>query len=310
MSEKKSRPVKKNWATILRWVGTLASSGLFIWLIQRQKWDVVLNKASDIAVWAVVLAIACYLLSYWFNTLRWCILLWAQQVKITIWQAYRLNWAGYFASQFLPSTVGGDGLRMLAIHPYTGSKTITIGSVVLDRIINMSAMACLLPVSFQVFGTSLLGYLRVSKPGWLTAFWLPVRGLFEKFSPKLSAALQTWRLQPQAFFFAFLAAWPSNLLPITATFLLARQLGMNVSFWEVAGVQTITYFLSVLPISVNGYGLREVAYTTLYTTLGVSLEQASTLALVTRFLMIVCTVPGAIWLSSAVTDNFNLEDGD
>ena len=309
MSEKKTRLGKKNWATILRWVGTLASSGLFIWLIQRQKWDVVLNKASDIALWAVVLAIACYLLSYWFNTLRWCILLWAQQVKITIWQAYRLNWAGYFASQFLPSTIGGDGLRMLAVHPYTGSKTITIGSVVLDRIINMSAMACMLPISLQVFGASLLGYLRAAQPGWMTAFWLPIRRLIEKFSPKFTAAFLAWRLQPQAFYFAFLAAWPSNLLPITATFLLARQLGMNVSFWEVAGVQTITYFLSVLPISVNGYGLREVAYTTLYTALGVSLEQASTLALVTRFLMIVCTVPGAIWLSSAVTDNFNLEDG-
>jgi uncharacterized membrane protein YbhN (UPF0104 family) len=81
---------------------------------------------------------------------------------------------------------------------------------------------------------------------------------------------------------------------------------MHVSYWQVMGIQTVTYFLAVLPISVNGYGLREVAFTTLYASLGVTLEQASALALVTRLLMVLCTVPGAFWLSSAVTEN--LED--
>jgi hypothetical protein len=64
----------------------------------------------------------------------------------------------------------------------------------------------------------------------------------------------------------------------------------------------------VLPISVNGYGLREVAYTTLYSALGASVEQASTLALVTRFLTVLATIPGAIWLSSTVSDAVGLDD--
>ena len=88
---------------------------------------------------------------------------------------------------------------------------------------------------------------------------------------------------------------------MAATYLIARQLGMNVTYWQVISVQTVTYFLSLLPISVNGYGLREVAYTTLYAALGSTLEQASTLALVTRFLIVLTTLPGAIWLSSSVT---------
>jgi uncharacterized membrane protein YbhN (UPF0104 family) len=76
---------------------------------------------------------------------------------------------------------------------------------------------------------------------------------------------------------------------------------MNVTYWQVIGIQTVTYFLSILPISINGYGLREVAFTTLYTALGSSLEQASTLALVTRFLNVLSSLPGAIWLTSFVT---------
>jgi uncharacterized membrane protein YbhN (UPF0104 family) len=100
--------------------------------------------------------------------------------------------------------------------------------------------------------------------------------------------------------YAFLAAWPSNLLPMAGTYLVARQLGIDISFWQIVAVQTVTYFLSVLPISFNGYGLREATYTTLYPALGATLEQATTLALVTRFLMVLVTVPGIFWLSGTV----------
>jgi glycosyltransferase 2 family protein len=293
----------KTISFVIRLAGTLVSTALFIWLISRQKWDVVLDKAAGIAVWALLLTVAIYLLSFWFNTLRWCILLWTQGVKISLWQAYRLNWAGYFASNFLPSTIGGDGFRILAVHPYTGRKTISIGSVVLDRIINMAAMACLIPAPLMIFGSSLLS-LRGA------ALVLPVglRQLFEKYFPKVVSAFRLWSSKPWAFLYAFLAAWPSNLLPMAATYLLARQLDMNITFWQVIGVQTVSYFLSVLPISVNGYGLREVAYTTLYTALGSTLEQASTLALVTRFMTVLCTIPGAIWLTSAVTGVVGLDE--
>jgi uncharacterized membrane protein YbhN (UPF0104 family) len=295
---------QKSLSLVIRIAGTLISTALFVYLISRQKWDVVLDKASGIAFWSLALSLLFYLLSYGFNTLRWCILLWAQTVRISLWQAYRLTWAGNFASNFLPSTIGGDGFRMLAVHPYTGRKSISIGSVALDRIINMAAMACLIPAPLIIFGTT-LGSLF----GFATLLPTRLQKLFEKYFPKILAAFRSWASKPWAFLYAFLAAWPSNLLPMAATYLIAHQLGMAVSFWQVLGVQTVTYFLSVLPISVNGYGLREVAYTTLYAALGASVEQASTLALVTRFLTVLATVPGAIWLSSAVTNAAGLDDG-
>jgi uncharacterized membrane protein YbhN (UPF0104 family) len=292
---------KPSLPVLLRWGGTLISLVLFLWLISRQNWNVVLAKAAGIAVWAILLSTALYLLSYLFNTLRWCILLWSQGVRIPLWPAYRINWAGSFASNFLPSTIGGDGFRMLAIHPYAGSKSISISSVVLDRIINMAAWACLIPAPLFIFGPS-LGSLFGKMTGSAAGFALPagLQKLVEKYFPKIISALQLWASKPWSLFYAFLAAWPSNLLPIAASYLLAHQLGMNVSFWQVLSVQTVAYFLSVLPISVNGYGLREVVFTTLYTALGASIEQASTLALVSRFLAVISTLPGSIWLSSAL----------
>ena len=63
----------------------------------------------------------------------------------------------------------------------------------------------------------------------------------------------------------------------------------------------LTYFISMLPISINAYGLREVAVTALYMQVGASLEQASTLAVITRFMLLLETLPGALWLSEIVT---------
>jgi hypothetical protein len=212
---------------------------------------------------------------------------------------------------------------MLAIHKYSRRTTISIGSVVLDRIINLAAMVCLIPAPLMIFGTSMLlrtqslpegnshsmglfpagGICHGVTEGRVAATLIPLglQKLFERYFPKIVAAVRQWGSKPTALFYSFLAAWPSNLLPMAATYLIARQLGMNVTYWQVISVQTVTYFLSLLPISVNGYGLREVAYTTLYAMLGSTLEQASTLALVTRFLIVLSTLPGTIWLSSSLT---------
>ena len=286
----------------MRWAGTLLTTALFIWLISGQKWEVVLQKASAIQPWAILLALGAYISSYLFNNLRWCILLWARDVKITFWQAFRMAWAGVFASNFLLSTIGGDGFRMVGVSRYTGQKTIAIGSVVLDRIVNIIAMVCLVPAPLLIFGGALLAPHRGGEGFPVAGLVIPVplRKLFERYFPKIADAFRAWASRPWAFVYAFLAAWPSNLFPMTATYIIAHQLGMSVSFWQVIGVQTAAYFVSQLP-SINGYGFREATYTTLYTALGASLEQASTLALMTRFISVIATVPGALWLSGSVT---------
>lgn len=286
---------KKNLVAVIRWGGTFLSLGLFVWLVARLKWGVVLSQLAGVQAGVIFLAIGFYLVSQMFNALRWCILLWAQEVKIPFWSAFRITWSGIFASNFLPSTIGGDGLRMVAVYPHTGSKSLALGSVALDRVINMAAMACLLPLPLGLFGARLTALFGLTLP-------VNLRALVEKYFPKIAAALRAWASRPRAFLWAFLAAWPSNLAAMFSTFLIARQLGMQVTFVQVMAVQTVAYFVSVLPISVNGYGVREVTYTTLFVALGASLEQASALAVVTRFLVVLVTIPGALWVSRLAVD--------
>jgi len=94
---------------------------------------------------------------------------------------------------------------------------------------------------------------------------------------------------------------PGLVVSFFGIWILARGLGMDIALYEVMGIMVLTYFISMLPISINGYGLREVAVTALYMQVGASLEQASTLAVITRFMLLLETLPGALWLSDIVT---------
>jgi glycosyltransferase 2 family protein len=286
---------KNRALTIFRWGTTLLTSALFLWLISRQNWELVIKGASGIGWGVTVAALGFQMSSYLFNNARWFVYLISQRVKIGYWQAMRLTMSANFASNFLPSTVGGDTIRMIALLGYTDRKVVAFGSVILDRLTNMAAMACLLPVSWITFKPVglLMGASLISAPR--------VREKIANFTSEIREAVKVWAGHPWAFFLAFLIAWPSNLLPMLASFLIAKSLGIDVTYLQVIGVQTLTYFISTLPISIGGYGVREMAYTALYMALGATVEQSLSLALITRFFMLITSLPGAIWLPQSLT---------
>jgi len=86
--------------------------------------------------------------------------------------------------------------------------------------------------------------------------------------------------------------------------LLARGIGIPVTPIQVAGATTITYFLTLVPIAINGYGIREAAILAVYLPLGASSEQATALALVSRALAVLVTLPGAFWLGQIPAGSF------
>jgi uncharacterized membrane protein YbhN (UPF0104 family) len=96
---------------------------------------------------------------------------------------------------------------------------------------------------------------------------------------------------------SFLSIAP-NLL---ATWLAARELGMDVGLWGVTAVYVVLYFVTLLPVSINGLGLQEVSTIALYESLGAAAPQAAALAVLLRFAIWVTTLPGVIWLGRGVT---------
>ena len=295
---------------LVRWAGTLVSSGLFIWLISRQNWAKTWESLVSSPVWLLPLVLLLYFSGMLLNTLRWNLLLRAQEIEVPFVETLKIVITGAFASNFLPSTIGGDSVRIVSLLRFNAAWSVSVASVVLDRFLNVLATLTLLPFSLVAFGSPAALWQNLTAtgyPGPLVLSTSLAAGRVERWTAKLIHAFKRllevigiWLERPGILLLAFVLSWLSSFIVFFAVWILARGLEMPVALYQVLGVMALTYLLSMLPVSINGLGLREVAVTTLYMQLGATLEQASTLAVVTRFMLLLEALPGALWLSQLV----------
>ena len=98
--------------SLLRWLGTIAALVLVVYLISQQGWDEIAEAVTRIELWRFVAAIALTLISRVAVARRWHVLLRSGGINATWSQSLRITFAGLFANNFLPTTVGGDVARM------------------------------------------------------------------------------------------------------------------------------------------------------------------------------------------------------
>jgi glycosyltransferase 2 family protein len=74
-------------------------------------------------------------------------------------------------------------------------------------------------------------------------------------------------------------------------------MGERISFWMIMGLWSATYFVTLLPISINGMGVQELAMTFFYSAIGgISQPSGLTLALLMRALQMLASLPGALFI--------------
>lgn len=84
-------------------------------------------------------------------------------------------------------------------------------------------------------------------------------------------------------------------------YLFLDNLGSHISFWMIAGLWSLTYFITQIPISINGYGLQELSFTFLFSHVaGVSPAVSLTVSVLIRAYLIIASLPGALFLPSAL----------
>ncbi len=276
----------------LQWIGTLLSLGLFGLLVARQDWVSAWEYVRRVPLWAPVLALGFYLLSNLGNAWRWYMVLRLGDIPLPYWTAAKIVFLGAFASNFLPSTVGGDTARYFSLLRFTDKKGVGLVSLVVDRLLKMASMLSIAPLA-AVFFAPLLREILSGRPAAGAAL-LPA-GARRRLKQGWDV-LTLWFQRPGDFARAFGVAWLSIFPAFLGMWLMARGLQIRVELYHVMGASTVTYFLTLLPVSVNGYGVREVLIAALYTYLGAGVEQSVALAVVTRLLMLAATLPGALWL--------------
>jgi len=200
-----------------------------------------------------------------------------------------------FSSNFLPTTIGGEVVRLAGAIRLGFDRATCVASLVVDRLVGMTGMAMALP-----FG--LPGYIQyITKPtvaGSLAIPWLrPIVGKFQRFMHDILQALAIWLQKPTSLLSALGFTWVHMLCTFSMVWLLLAGMGEAIPFWLVMGLWSATYFVTLLPISINGMGVQELAMTYFYVAIGgISASNGLTLALLMRLLQMIASLPGALFI--------------
>jgi uncharacterized membrane protein YbhN (UPF0104 family) len=288
---------KRNRSVILRGSGTLLAIVLLIVLLYQSGWDEVWIAVQRISFLNLVLAFGCILLSRLCVTARWQVLLRSAGVNIPFKSTASLVFTGLFANNFLPTTVGGDVIRLAGAMQMGYDRAVCLASIAADRLINMLGMTLAAPLGlWQLFLTPALGYIRpdfgyqsILLAGWGRKAW--------SFLLRTLGSFSLWLKNPSALLLALVFALLHMLFSFSANYILIHALGATLPLWKVIGLFSLAYFVALTPISINGYGLQELTVTFLLSQFGgVSLPVSATVAVLHRMLMMLVSLPGALTL--------------
>lgn len=278
---------------VWRVLGTLLSLALIVYLLRGQGWDAFLDVLRMLPVWYFLAALGLVLLSRICVTLRWFILLRSAGLRIGFWQCLRLVFMGLFASNFLPSTIGGDLVRLAGALYLKLDAAISAASLIVDRLIGMAGMALFLPV----------GLTAVARLGGTASIMITIpaaRDLWNRaagFGRKLLQNTVYWVRNPVGLGLAFLCTLGHMLFTFLTVWLLLDGMRQPVSFWLIGGLWSLSYFVSLAPFSINGLGLQEVSIAYLYSHFGgVSMQAGLALAVLMRMAFLIASLPGVLFL--------------
>ncbi len=194
--------------------------------------------------------------------------------RLTIAEALRYTWIGLFFGQVLPSTAGGDAVRVWLMARGGQGWPAAVYSVLIDRMAGVSAMAVILvlclPWTLQLIhdpvarlALVLLGFAAL---GGVAAFLAcgtsPLRvlerwRLGRYLATTSRIALRLCRTAAGIRVVALSLA--SHLMTVTAMWAGAMAVGGSISFTDVLLLVLPVLLIATLPISIAGWGIRESA---------------------------------------------------
>jgi glycosyltransferase 2 family protein len=312
VSARSGRTFGAGRARLLFGLRIVASTAMLGFLLTRFDLSV-LNPIRQHSSWSWVIAgIVGTLVAVVLATLRWQRVLRALDLPSDLRTLLNHVLAGQFVSNFLPSTVGGDVLRVTRLSAGTGHSQESFASVVLERLtgfvvlpfitlvalfgnptllhlgvashlalgLSLGTLAVLVLI-LLVAGNSRLGARLAGHANWLS------------FLRAVHVGIDHMRRNPAEAVSVLAAAFAYQLTIVLAAWAAGHALGLNMGWSAAMAFVPIVAIAQVLPLSVNGLGLREGALVLLLAPLGVATGQAVALGLLLYGMNLLVSLLGA-----------------
>ncbi len=269
------------------------------WIVYKvdiaKVWEIV-QRAKG---WWLLAALLLHIFGYWVSGERWKVLLKAQGVDVPLSLTIKSYLVGTFFNQFLPTIVGGDVVRGMDTAKPCGSLTKSLTIILFERFTGILVLLMLVStgIALQIgrfkevsyWPVFVLGFLVVGmviflwKEGIDLAFLerkIPFRigkAIVHKISTVLDILVQ-FRSHPWPLVKVILLGLALQLLFILHYYLLSIAFSLDLPFSFFMVVIPVIFLLSMLPVSINGIGVRENLFVYFFAKVSVSPEKSLAIA--------------------------------
>jgi len=265
-------------------------------------------------IWLAV-ALALYLATIITSAWRWSLLLHAQGLTVGFATLLRSYLVATFFNNFLPSNIGGDVVRVRDTSGAARSKTLATTIVLVDRLIGLMGLGLIAALGATLATTggggliappllwlglvlaALLFAPAVLAPSGVGRLLHPLRLLHPEWVDRrierITGALTRFRARPGALLTCFAGAVVVQAILVGFYAAVARSMGIPISLAQLAVIVPLTFVVQMLPLSINGFGVREAAFSFYFVRLGLPLESALVLSFVGAGLIMLCSLSGA-----------------
>lgn len=212
---------------------------------------------------------------------RWRGLLLDEGKKIPFKTFYSYIALGYFFNNLLPSGFGGDAVKTIAFGKRYGNTANSVAAIVISRVMGLLAMFLSFFVALPFVAAKYdipTAYTATVSVVALIAVLVIFGGLFSDkiklpaklsvkvpFLVKLQDAFSIYRSHKKAFLLSGLDSIWLQVVTIIIHWAYLKAMGVDVDIAVITVFTTIMVTFTMLPISINGVGIRENVQVSLYT---------------------------------------------
>jgi uncharacterized protein (TIRG00374 family) len=281
----------------------------FDWIALR---DVFLNAQPGWLFLAVLLIVVSMVVS----VEKWSRILRAEGINLPWLQLWKVYWIGIFFNNFLPSSIGGDGIRIVMTGRSISNVAGAASSVIIERLLATVGLALtglvVLPISksnwyvgwlFIVLIIVAAGLLFFLMLGRIPAWAAKSDGKFSAFVRGFLSHGHALRGQKKMVITVLFLSVLFQLTVVAVNYAIFR--GLHVDFlgwWDLVFIIPAISAIAMVPLGINGYGIREGAYVLLLASYGVTGSAALGASLLFAVLVSFCSLYGGIlWLANRGT---------
>ena len=273
-------------------------------------------RLSQISIGWILIAVMITLVQIFIGALRWREISALCGAPLTDLQAFRYNMIGAFFNQTLPSSIGGDAVRLWLIGRTGAGWRAASYSILTDRAVGFIALALIivasLPWSYDMIadekgrlalvfvdvaalaagvGFLIFGYLPWE---WLKRWWptrhvhacsvIANRVIFSKTSGAKIAVLSL----------------SIHVLAVVIAWCAVRSINAPAGFEQLFMLTPPIMLITMLPISIAGWGVREATMGLAFGYAGLMASEGVNISLLYGAVsFIVGLVGGLVWILSA-----------